>query len=103
MSVKSVRTKQYRFIDLLGQLDGSVVSHRNLESVLSGVAAAGDAAVGDARHSGGEARHEVQLGEVHSGRQLADHVHSTLALKYKRRKKKVTSGYTMGHFHFVIV
>lgn len=68
----------YRY--LRSEFDGSVVGHRDFESVLTSVAAAGDAAVGNACHRGSQARHEVQFGKVHSGRQLADHVHGALAL-----------------------
>jgi len=75
-------------MDLLGKLDGSVIRHRDLESILTGVPTASDAAVRNTRHGRGQARHEVQLGEVHGGRQLAHHVHGTLAL-WKREKGKI--------------
>ena len=73
---------------LLGELHGPVVGDGDLEAVLTGVAAARDAAVGDARHCGRHAGHEVQLGEVHRGGQLAGHVNGALALRKRLDRKE---------------
>lgn len=64
----------------LGEVHGSVVGDRDLESVLASVTAASDSAVGDARNRGYSAGHEVHLLEVHAGHQLGSHVHCALAL-----------------------
>jgi hypothetical protein len=68
-------------ISLLGEVHGSLIGDGDLEAVLAGVATASDAAVGDARHSGHSAGHEVQLGEIHRRCELAGDVHGTLTLQ----------------------